>query len=140
MSHGLCRLTPAYDLSGDDLRAMVARSKAAWFEAVIRQRVPMFHMAHCVFARLSGASDCRGCSRPCLSHDLRLRDRNGVDHPVRVDAAGRNTVFRGQPESRIGQVAGLMAMGVRDFRIELLDESAAEAIRLVGQAAVSGSR
>ena len=138
VGRGLCRLTPAYDLSADDLRAMVGRSSAAWFEAVIYQRVPMFHMAHCVFARLSGASDCRGCSRPCLSHDLRLRDRNGVDHPVRVDAAGRNTVFRGEPESRIGQVAELTAMGVRDFRIELLDESPAESIRLV-QAAVSCS-
>jgi len=60
-----------------------------------------------------------------------LRDRNDVDHPVSVDAAGRNTVFNASAQSAVGDLPSMLAAGLRRFRIELLHESAAETQRLL---------
>ena len=85
----------------------------------------MFHTQHCVFcATLSAGRDRSDCGRPCRRGDVRLRDRLGVDHPLRADALCRITVFDGRVRSALELVPRLLALGVRNFRIELLDEGA----------------
>src|SRR5207253_2282770 len=49
-SQGLARLTPSYDLSWEQLTALLGRIDPGLFEVVVHQHMPMFHMEHCVFA------------------------------------------------------------------------------------------
>jgi putative protease len=100
---------------------------------VVHHPVPLFHMEHCVIAALlSDGKDHLTCGRPCDRHQVSLRDRAGMDHPVEADVACRNTVFHAAPQSAAGLVGGLREQGVRRFRIELVRESADEVGRVVG--------
>jgi putative protease len=83
----------------------------------------MFHMEHCVFcAFLSNGTDYTNCGRPCDKHDLKLRDRVGAEHPVKADVGCRNTVFNALAQTGAEYVSRLLALGVRHFRIEFLNE------------------
>ncbi|MBN1514618.1 MAG: U32 family peptidase [Phycisphaerae bacterium] len=123
LSWGVTRWTPAFDVPPADLPAALEFLPAQTVEPVLCQHVPLFHTAHCVAAaRLSHASDCTACSRPCMQHEIHLRDRKNVDHPVRIDAHGRSTVFSAFAHTCVGMYSELRSAGVRDYRIELLDE------------------
>jgi U32 family peptidase len=133
---GAARVTASHDLDRGRLLDLVAAVPAEWLEVVVHQHVPMFHTEHCVFcATLSAGQpegDDRGlspsaeafCGRPCARHAVRLRDRLGVEHPLRADAACRNTLYHAVPQSAAELVPLLVERGVRHFRIELLDEDA----------------
>jgi putative protease len=124
---GLERVTASYDLNGTQLDALLQGAPPAWFEVTIHQHMPMFHMEHCVFcAFLSRGKDFHDCGRPCDAHDVRLRDRTDAEHPVKADAGCRNTVFNSQAQTGAEFVARLLALGVRHFRVEFLNEPPAE--------------
>jgi putative protease len=123
---GARRVTASYDLNAVQLRDLVAAVPPAWLEIVMHQHMPMFHMEHCVFcAFLSPGSDRTNCGRPCDRHEVRLRDRVGMEHPLKADVGCRNTLFNAVPQSAAEQVTFLIARGMRHFRIELLDETPA---------------
>ena len=46
---GLERLTVSYDLNIYQLQDLLKSAPPQWFEVTIHQRMPMFHMEHCVF-------------------------------------------------------------------------------------------
>jgi putative protease len=118
------RMVPSYDLSWRQLSAMLVRFDPARFECVVHQHMPMFHMEHCVFcAFLSSGKDYRDCGRPCDVHDVRLRDRVGAEHPLKADAGCRNTVFNSQAQTGAEFVEKMLALGVRNFRVEFLNET-----------------
>jgi len=99
---------------------------------VIHQRMPMFHMEHCVIAAtLSTGHDATDCGRPCDRHRLRLRDRVGMEHPLAADVGCRNTIFNAVAQSASPYVKGFQAKGVRWFRVELMDEDASASSKLV---------
>jgi putative protease len=94
--------------------------------------MPMFHMEHCVFAAfLSEGTDHTNCGRPCDRHRVHLRDRVGMEHPLRADVGCRNTLFHAVPQSGAGFYGDFVAAGLRRFRIELLEESPADARRVI---------
>jgi putative protease len=127
MREGLSRLVPSHDLNWEQFAALVRRSNPDWYETVIHQRLPMFHMEHCVFAAfLSNGKDWRDCGRPCDTHKIELRDRVGADFPVTPDAGCRNTVFNSVAQSAAEYVPQMLALGLRRFRVELLRESPSE--------------
>ena len=129
---GCSRLTASYDLNREQLLALTAATTPAWLEVVIHQHMPMFHMEHCVFcAVLSPGTNKTNCGRPCDEHVVKLRDRIGVEHPLTADVGCRNTLWSAVPQSGAEVVPALLGRGVRHFRIELLDESAAEIGRIV---------
>jgi putative protease len=124
---GLERVTASYDLNVAQLEALLTGAPPDWFEVTIHQHMPMFHMEHCVFcAFLSSGKDYRDCGRPCDTHDVKLRDRVGAEHPLKADAGCRNTVFNSQAQTGAEFVERLLALGVRNFRVEFLNEPAAE--------------
>jgi putative protease len=124
---GARRVTASYDLNREQLFDLVSAVPPAWLEVVIHQHMPMFHMEHCVFcAVLSPGTNRTNCGRPCDAHDVRLRDRMGVEHPLKADVGCRNTLFNAVPQSASEQVPQLIERGVRDFRVELLGQSAGE--------------
>jgi putative protease len=129
---GLERVTASYDLNVQQLEAFLNGTPPEWFEITIHQHMPMFHMEHCVFcAFLSKGKDYRDCGRPCDTHDVRLRDRTGAQHPLKADVGCRNTVFNSQAQTGAEFVERLLALGVRNFRIEFLNETPAEVTQTI---------
>jgi putative protease len=91
--------------------------------------MPLFHMEHCVFcAFLSSGTDFTNCGRPCDRHEVRLRDRVGLEHPLKADAGCRNTVFNARAQTGAESVERLRALGVRVFRVEFVNETPAEVV------------
>jgi putative protease len=124
---GLERVTASYDLNFQQLEALLQAAPPAWFEITIHQHMPMFHMEHCVFcAFLSHGKDYRDCGRPCDKHDVKLRDRVGMEHPLKADVGCRNTVFNARAQTGAEYVERMLALGVRHFRVEFVNETPAE--------------
>jgi putative protease len=120
---GLERVTASYDLNFQQLEALLQGTPPEWFEITIHQHMPMFHMEHCVFcAFLSKGKDYHDCGRPCDKHDVRLRDRVGMEHPLKADVGCRNTVFNSQAQTGAEYVERMLALGVSHFRLEFLNE------------------
>ncbi|MDQ8183337.1 DUF3656 domain-containing protein [Pelagicoccus sp. SDUM812005] len=123
----LQRLTASYDLNATQLAALLENAPAHWFEITLHQHMPMFHMEHCVFcAFLSKGKDFRDCGRPCDKHAVSIKDRTGMLHPLKADAGCRNTVFNAKAQTGAEFAQDLLALGVRAFRVEFLNESPQE--------------
>ena len=132
--HGLERVTASYDLNVAQLEGLLQSAPPAWFDITLHQHMPMFHMEHCVFcAFLSTGKDYRDCGRPCDNHAVSLRDRVGAEHPLKADAGCRNTVYNSRAQTGAEFADRLLALGARSFRIEFLNEDAAELGRVVGR-------
>jgi putative protease len=126
------RITPSYDLNFQQLEALLQAAPPEWFEVTIHQHIPMFHMEHCLFcAFLTTGTDYANCGRPCDRHDLRLRDRVGAEHPVKADVGCRNTVFNSQAQTGAEYVERMLALGVRHFRLEFLNETPEQVTRTI---------
>jgi putative protease len=118
------RVTTSYDLNFQQLEALLEAAPPEWFEITIHQHMPMFHMEHCVFcAFLSSGKDYRDCGRPCDKHEVKLRDRVGAQHPLKADVGCRNTVFNALAQTGAEYVERMLALGVRHFRVEFVDET-----------------
>ena len=148
---GTCRVTAAYDLNVPRLLDLASAVDPSRLEVVVERHVPLFHTEYCLFARACQCSRHAGgtslsasegradgpapdalrssgrATQPCRRHDLWLRDRRGVEHPVWVDADCRTTVFHADAQSLAETVPELLARGVRHFRIELLPDAGREA-------------
>jgi putative protease len=132
MDQGAERLTVSYDLNRDQLLALVDATPPQWLEVVVHQHMPMFHMEHCVFcAVLSPGTNKTNCGRPCDDHLVQLRDRVGMEHPLKADIGCRNTLFNATAQSAAEAVPELLARGVRRLRVEFLDESPDEVRRTI---------
>ncbi|MFO1008412.1 MAG: DUF3656 domain-containing protein [Planctomycetaceae bacterium] len=127
MDQGASWLTASYDLNRDQLLQLVESVPPQWLEVVIHQHMPMFHMEHCVFcAVLSPGTNKTNCGRPCDVHQVELRDRVGMEHPLKADVGCRNTLYNATPQSSAEVVADLIRRGIRQFRIEFLNDSPSE--------------
>jgi putative protease len=132
--HRLERVTASYDLNFTQLEALLSAAPPEWFEITIHQHMPMFHMEHCVFcAFLSTGKDYHDCGRPCDKHEVKLRDRVGAEHPLKADAGCRNTVFNSQAQTGAEYVEKMLQLGVRNFRVEFLNEPVAEVERTIAK-------
>ena len=126
LSRGIAAFTPSFDLDADQLLAFLATPFGPYAELVVHHPMPLFHMEHCVIAaELSSGRDHRDCGRPCDRHQVSLRDRAGMDHPVEADVGCRNTVFHAASQSAASLLEPAKASGVRRFRVELVREDAA---------------
>jgi putative protease len=128
MREGLERVTVSYDLNAQQVIDLLRAAPPGWFELTIHQHIPMFHMEHCVIAAfLSTGTDVSNCGRPCDRHNVKLRDRVGVEHPVKADVGCRNTVYHAKAQSGADFLRAFAEAGARVFRVELLEEDAAKA-------------
>ncbi len=149
LSRGLERVTLSYDLNIAQVLALLAECSSALhtphsaFELTLHQHMPMFHMEHCVFAAfMSKGSSFLDCGRPCDTHRVHLRDRVGIQHPLRADVGCRNTLFNAVPQTGAGFFDALRDAGFSHFRVELLEEDAAESARIIRayQSLLAGER
>lgn len=142
IGQGLDRVTISYDLNIEQVLDLAGAAPPRWFELTLHQHMPMFHMEHCVFAAfLSKGTSFLDCGRPCEKHRVHLRDRVGMEHPLRADVGCRNTLFNAVPQTGARFFDQLAAAGLRDFRVELLEESAVESRRVIAsyQALLAGA-
>ncbi len=144
---GLERVTASYDLNAEQLAGLLQAAPPSWFEITLHQHMPLFHMEHCVFcAFLSKGTDYTNCGRPCDRHEVDLRDRVGARHPVKADAGCRNTVYNALAQTGAEFAGRFIELGARRFRIELLNESPAQAAQTIAmyqrllRGEVSGAR
>jgi len=129
---GLHTVAPGADLPLPAYRALLDGVPPERIEVPLVLHLPLFHTAHCLYAaRLSDAGDRRHCRDVCRDHRLELVDDQGRVHPVLADRHCRNTVV--DPRLRDGRsdLAALWGLGLRRFRLELLDEGTAEVRRLL---------
>jgi putative protease len=132
LSRGLSAFTPSFDLDSSQLCQLASGELAPLAEVVVHHPMPLFHMEHCVIAALlSSGRDHKTCGRPCERHQLSLRDRAGMDHPVEADVGCRNTVFHARAQSAAELVPSLQKQGVQRFRVELVREDATRAAAIV---------
>jgi len=130
MAEKLERLTVSYDLNAGQVLDLLRAAPPSWFEITLHQHIPMFHMEHCVFAAfLSEGTDYTNCGRPCDTHKVELRDRVGMDHPLKADVGCRNTLFHAQAQSGAAYFDAFRKENPAAFRIELLLEDADETER-----------
>jgi putative protease len=129
---GLERVTVSYDLNIDQALDLLRGAPPEWFELTLHQHMPMFHMEHCVFAAfMSQGKSFLDCGRPCDRHDVKLRDRVGMEHPLKADVGCRNTLFNAVPQTGARFFEDLKTAGLRHFRVELLGESREEAAHVI---------
>jgi putative protease len=125
LARGLDAFTPSFDLDSAQIAALLAGPVGSRAEVVVHHPMPLFYTEHCVFAALlSTGKDHKTCGRPCERHEVALRDRAGMSHPVVADVGCRNTVFHQRSQSAADLVPTLLARGTRRFRIELVREDA----------------
>ena len=129
---GLRQLTVSYDLNLEQVIELLRAAPPEWFELTLHQHMPMFHMEHCAFAAfLSTGTDATNCGRPCEKHRVHLRDRVGMEHPLKADVGCRNTLFNAVPQTGARFFDELLSAGLRHFRVELLEENRDEAARTI---------
>ena len=125
-------LTISYDLNISQVLDLLKGAPPEWFELTLHQHMPMFHMEHCVFAAfMSQGKTFLDCGRPCEKHSVKLRDRVGMEHPLKADVGCRNTLFNSQAQTGARYFGELRVAGLRRFRVELLEEDAAGVERLL---------
>jgi len=131
-SANLDRLTISYDLNISQVLDLLEKTPPNWLELTLHQHMPMFHMEHCVFCTfLSSGTTYKDCGRPCEKHVVHLRDRVGQLHRLQADVGCRNTLFNGRAQTGARFFTQLLATGLRNFRIELLDEDHASALATI---------
>lgn len=132
LSRGLRTFTAAHDLDAIQLAALLDATPPARTAVTIHHHMPTFHTEHCVYAHLlSEGKDYKSCGRPCEQHLVSLRDRVGQVHPVLVDVGCRNTVFGAQAQSAASLVGELLGRRVARLRVELVRETAAQAVAVM---------
>ena len=140
---GLEQVTISYDLNIEQALDLVRAAPSSWFELTLHQHMPMFHMEHCVFAAfMSQGKTFLDCGRPCDKHEVKLRDRTGMEHPLKADVGCRNTLFNAVPQTGAKFFGDLEFAGLRHFRVELLGESRDEARQVIAsyQSLLRGER
>jgi putative protease len=127
---GAKRVTASYDLNREQLIQLVRHAREDLLEVVVHQHMPMFHMEHCVFcAVLSPGTNKTNCGRPCDRHVVRLKDRVGSEHPLHADVGCRNTLYNATAQSGAEVVMPIGRLGVRHFRVEMLEEESPQVLR-----------
>ncbi len=124
---GVQRMAISCDLDIQQVLDLLAHAPAPWFELILHQHMPLFHMEHCVFAAfMSEGKSFLDCGRPCDRHRVKLRDRTGREHPLMADAGCRNTLYNAVPQTGAGYYDHLHTAGLRHYRLDLLHHTPAE--------------
>ncbi|QIF00821.1 U32 family peptidase [Roseimicrobium sp. ORNL1] len=127
INSGLEQCTISYDLNIEQVLDLLKGAPPEWFEITLHQHMPMFHMEHCVFASfMSEGKSFLDCGRPCEKHNVKLRDRVGMEHPLKADVGCRNTLFNAVAQTGALFFQDLMNVGLRHYRVELLEETRRE--------------
>ena len=129
---GLTRITPTHDCNAVQINEMIRQLGNQRVEVIAYHHLPVFHTEHCVFCRfLSNGTSYKDCGRPCESHQVTLRDRNGRQHPVIADVGCRNTVFGSEAQEASKHMPSWLTAGIQHIRLEFVQETPAQITQVV---------
>lgn len=129
---GLETITASHDLDRNQLLALLQKVDPARVAVTVHHHIPTFHTEHCVYAHLlSSGRDYLSCGRPCEKHEVSLKDRVGLEHPVIVDVGCRNTVFNALAQSAAFLIPELLPLGVQRLRLEFVRETFEETMSIL---------
>ena len=129
---GLTRITPTHDCNAVQINELIRQLGNQRVEVIAYHHLPVFHTEHCVFCRfLSTGTSYKDCGRPCESHQVALRDRNGRHHPVIADVGCRNTVFGSEAQEASKHLLSWLNAGIQHIRLEFVQESPAQITQVV---------
>ena len=121
---GLKRITPTYDLNGQQIAELTDYVAPENLEVIALSHLPIFHTEHCVFCRfLSDGTDSSNCGHPCEKHQITIRDNSGREHPVLADVGCRNTVFNAEVQTDLDWLNRWIENGINDFRLEFVHQA-----------------
>ncbi len=103
----------------------------------IYRHIPAFHTQHCFYAQHLSENEhpqSGTCGMVCKQHSISMQDRLGQIHPVLTDMACRNTIYDGKPRNTIEHLPIYLSCGLRQFRLEFLQETGAEVRTLIDHA------
>lgn len=121
-------LSPELDLeqTTDMLEAFAAEyGQLPPVEALVYGRHELMALRHCVIRHALGEKECGRCRKERFS----LQDDAGRLFPIATTCRCENRLFEARPAEK--DVKALLGMGIRHFRVELLDEDAAESRKIV---------
>ncbi len=120
-------ITMGLDLNQWQVDDILKHCPGEWFEVIVHQHMPEFHMEHCVFAAyLSQGTSFKDCGKPCEKHKVSLKDHYGNIHHLAADHECRNTMFKAEAQVAVSQVADWQSRGIQNFRLEGLWEDGAK--------------
>lgn len=129
---GMQLCTVSYDLNAQELADFLRWGCGSQLELTLHQHMPLFHTEHCVFCTfLSRGHSFKDCGQPCEHHRVRVMDRTCAMHYLQSDEGCRNTLFNGQAQTGARYVDSMRRVGLKRFRIELLEENPEKAVELV---------
>ncbi len=127
IGQGLRTLHPSLDLNATGTEELVRNLGGSRFEISVFEHLPAFYMEHCLYAAcLTEAEKFPRCGQVCSRHRIDIIDHKGARHSLVPDAECRNTLYLQRPQSALNFVPDFIELGVRRFRIEMLDESPSE--------------
>jgi putative protease len=94
-------------------------------EALVYARHELMALRHCVIRHALGGAACGRCRRERFS----LQDDAGRLFPILTTERCENRLFEGAPAQK--EVGMLRDMGIRHFRVELMDEDADQSKKIV---------
>lgn len=132
LERGASLVTLSVELSKDDILNLLNELKLMTDEApvslLVYGRVEVMIMKHCPLAiSLKTGNSCKLCKEGKI---YELEDRNHERYPLRSDCPYTH-IFNYKVENRIREITTLKKAGLRDYRIELFDESESEIIKIV---------
>jgi U32 family peptidase len=68
------------------LEALLKSAPPEWFEITCTSTSRCFTWSTAFFARSFPGTDYTNCGRPCDHHAVSMRDRVGLEHPLKADA------------------------------------------------------
>lgn len=129
---GMQLCTVSYDLNAQELADFLRWGCGSQLELTLHQHMPLFHTEHCVFCTfLSRGHSFKDCGQPCEHHRVRVMDRTCAMHYLQSDEGCRNTLFNGQAQTGARYADSMRRVGLKRFRIELLEENPEKAVELV---------
>ncbi len=127
LKKGLRILCPSFDLDKEQTLDLLNKCAKFRFEVPMHYHMPLYHTEHCFFAaNLSNAKTRRDCGAACQRHSLGFVDYYGTHEVVLRDSCCRNTIFDSKPKVSPVPLNKLKELGVREFRVELLNETRKE--------------
>ena len=123
-------LSPELDMEGTESMMQAFREEYGQLppvEALAYARHELMALRHCVIRHALSEAACGRCRHERFS----LQDDASRMFPIITTQRCENRLFEGRPAEK--DVRALLAMGVRHFRVELMDEDAAESQKIVGK-------
>ena len=116
-TYGFSEATLSPELNERQMSSMVSKSPVP-LTIIAYGRLPLMVSEYCALGSFLGSLDTGTCTRPCHGRSYFLRDRKGIDFPIKTDQFCRMHILNSKILSLLPYVPKLLHMGISTLRIE----------------------